>query len=125
MPAPDPANLPDVVAQPNQQEQVLRAINNSVSSTVDPLLIVGIVVALVAAALAFAWWQRRASGKAKVRKVLRDPNKLLKSIAGDLQLSPTELRKLKHHAQQAGVKNPLTLLLCPSLAKKAAERDSG
>jgi hypothetical protein len=44
-----------------------------------------------------------------------NPAKLIKAIARDLELSQEEMRKLKRLAARREVKNPLTLLLCPSL----------
>lgn len=123
MPAtPADVTLPEAAELPNQQKQVLEAINHSVSSTVDPLLLVGIFVAVIGLLVAVAYWQKRRANRPKTRAVLRDPRKLLKQVAGDLELSPAELRKLKHHADRLGVENPLTLLLCPSLLKKESEK---
>jgi hypothetical protein len=122
MPASDPIPPQPPPDPPNQQQQVLQAINHSVSSTVDPVLIGGIFVGVLALAIVAAYIQKRRAGAPKTRKVLRDPKKLLKQIAGDLELSPNELRKLKHHADRLGVENPLTLMLCPSLLKKDTEQ---
>jgi hypothetical protein len=58
-------------------------------------------------------------------RAFNHPGKLQKQLAKSLHLKPVEIKQLKVLADQQGVTNPLTLLLCPSvLAKSMKESDA-
>lgn len=116
---------PMPLAQSNQQDQVLRAINDSVSSTVPTELVFGILGGVLVLLFAVAFYQRTRKASAPgSRQFVRDRKKLMREVVKELALSPTEVNKLKHHAERLGVEHPLTLLLCPSLSKKQEQGKS-
>lgn len=121
----------DLLAQTERQEAFMRALKESEGMPIDPLAFLIFFMALSLVVTVLYWYQRRPSaagvgregarggaGRVKpARKFLRNPKKLTREVAGALDLSPGELRKLEHHAKAAGVQHPLTLLLCPSLVR--------
>ena len=112
----------DLLAQ-SQQDAVLKAINESVSRETPPWVI-GVLLAIAAAGVAavvIVNYRNRRKPVESVRKVKRNARKLVKEVSGALNLAPGDLRKLEHHAEKIGVQSPLTLLLCPSLVRKAEE----
>jgi hypothetical protein len=106
----------------DRQQAFLRSLNESTGSSVDSrVLAVGfalVVLVLVGVVMV----QRRKKVEVKpARKFLRHRKKLMKEVAGAIDLSPSDVRKLEHHAGRLGIESPLTLLLCPSVLKKPAE----
>lgn len=105
----------------SKQDQVLQAINDSVGSTLDTTLLLlcfGVVAGLLIGLAAVQHYLNRRDSVPVVKQVFRNPRKLMREVAEEMELSPGELRKLEHHADRLGVDNPLTLMLCPSLLKK-------
>lgn len=111
-----------ILGEASQQDKVLNAINNSVSSTVDPVMLYGglgaVAFVLIGAALFQKFYKPAPTSG---RKVFRNSKKLLKEAARELSLSNADLKKLHHHANRAGAQHSLTLLLCPSLMRKKDE----
>jgi hypothetical protein len=106
-----------------QQEAVLQAMRDS-ASTETPVWVVWALLGVAAGGIAaLVIYQRHQARKPAepIRKVMRNSKKLVREVTDSLGLSPAEVRKLEHHAESAGVENPLTLLLCPSLVKKSRD----
>lgn len=118
------------LAQADRQEDFLRALRESEGTPVNPqaLLLFLLTLALTVAVLYYL--QQRSAARSlsregglssprPARRVLRNPRRLQRDVARELNLSRADLRKLEHHARRLGIEHPLTLLLCPSLTHSA------
>lgn len=108
-----------ILAQ-SQQQAVFDAIKDSTSQE-TPVWVMWVLFGVAAVGLTGLVVVQRIRARRPVepaRKVVRNSKKLMKEVAEELGLTPAEVRKLEHHAERAGVENPLTLLLCPSLVEK-------
>lgn len=107
----------------SHQDAVINAIKTSSSAT-TPAWMIWTLFGVAAGGLISVAVAQRIRARRPVepaRKVLRNSKKLVKEVGADLGLTGPELRKLEHHAERLGVENPITLLLCPSLAEKKQE----
>ena len=116
-----------VAAQPTQ-EDVFRSIGQNVSEPADSrrLLAVVLGIAGVVALLVVVSHSKRREGRPRI---LNSQGKLLKEALKAVSLKPAELKQLKALAQEArardedGPQSPLTLLLCPSVLAREAQRN--
>lgn len=109
----------------DRQQAFLRSLNETSGASVDSRwLAVGLAVVVIAMVVGVLIQKRKRVPVKASRKYLRNPKKLMKEMAGALDLSSAEVRKLEHHAERMGVENPMTLLICPSLLKKKPEEKS-
>ena len=111
-----------MLAAPSQEE-VLRSISENVDATVDPTRVLAFLVLAAAVVLLLV-----VLGHYRKRQVVPKPlnhhGTLLKEVKKASGLRPAELKRLKALAERAGpgdqpLESPLTLLLCPSLMKRA------
>jgi hypothetical protein len=102
-------------------EDVFKSVGDSLDAKVNPNHIVLIVVAIVGVIVLVSLLTRRTETKAKP-KPLNNSAKLLRDVAKQVGLKPKELRQLKQLAEQEGIENPLTLLLCPSVLQAAMKK---
>lgn len=109
------------------QDQAMNSIRQNLGSRIDtPLLIwVGVLVVIVVAALIY--FSKRAAKKESGVK-LNHPGKLVKEISQAVGLKPAEMKKLRELSDKlelpgnVRVKNPMILLICPSLLAKAMKK---
>lgn len=115
-----------VSAQPTQEE-VFRSIGRNVSEPVDSRRMLAAVLGIagVVALLVVISHSKRREGRPRT---LNHPGKLLKEALKAVHLKPAELKQLKtlvHEARardEEGPTSPLTLLLCPSVLAREAQR---
>ncbi len=104
------------------QEDILRSISQNVSEGGDSSHAMAIFCLLAAILLLMVAVAHRRAAKS-VEKPLNHQGKLLRETARALGIKSAEVKRLKRAADQvsarrdAPLKSPLTLLLCPSLAK--------
>ena len=116
-----------VEAQPTQEE-VFRSIGQNVSEPVDSKRVLAVVlgVAGVVALLMVISHSRRPEARPKSPS---HQGRLLKEVLKSVPVKPAELKELKalvHEARsrdENGPQNPLTLLLCPSVLAREAQRN--
>ncbi|MCC6422178.1 MAG: hypothetical protein IT447_01765 [Phycisphaerales bacterium] len=107
------------LAKPTSEE-VFRSFKENMSSdpstgSMLPFLLAG--AALIILLVVIASRQKHSA----TPKAVNHPGKLLKEIAKSAGIKPSEIKKLKNLAQQAGerqgaaLQSPLTLVLCPSV----------
>lgn len=114
-------------AQPTQEE-VFRSIGQNVSEPVDSRRVLAVVAGVggVIALLVVLAHSKRRVGRPKT---LNHQGKLLKEVLRSVSIKPAELKQLKSLAQEAqsrdenGPDGPLTLLLCPSVLAREAQRN--
>ena len=117
---------PRAVAQPTQEE-VFRSIGRNVDKPVDSRRVLAVVlgVAGVVALLVVVGHGRRRDGRPRV---VNHHGKLLKEALRTVPIKPAELRQLRTLVDEArardddGPQSPLTLLLCPSVLAREAQR---
>lgn len=104
------------------QEEVLRSIESQVGQKVDPnaLLAFGLCVMAGIGVLIYINYAR---GKTVNPKPLNSPGKLIKEVAREMQIKPSELRQLRSLSERQKLVNPLVLILCPSLLTKAVREN--
>ena len=120
---------PTVLANPSQDE-----VFKSISSNVDSHSGNGPMLAILALAagviLVAAIWKNWSAGPARTNASLNHPGKLIRELMKSTGLKHGQLRQLRVlsddlEARGVQVQSPLTLLLCPSLLRKAKETDGG
>lgn len=117
---------PGAAAQPTQEE-VFRSIGRNVSQPADSrrVLAVALGIAGVVALLVVISHSKQRDGGPRP---LNHQGKLLKEAMKAVPLKPAELKQLKTLVQEArardenGPESPLTLLLCPSVLAREAQR---
>jgi hypothetical protein len=103
-------------------DEVFKSIGSSLDAKVNPNHILLGVVSVIILVVLISLLNRTASAAAPKGKPkpLNNPAKLTRQIARQVGLSRRDLKRLTDLAAQAGVENPLALLLCPSALKAAA-----
>jgi len=109
----------NILANPSA-DQVFQSMSDSMSVAVNPLHVIGVIALLVGVVAALAFAARRRDPRQKP-KAINNPARLLRDVARQAGLKPAELKQLKQLAAEQGISNPLVLLLCPSVLKKAVE----
>jgi hypothetical protein len=109
------------------QDQALNSIRQTLGSRVDAMMLlwVAFVVLVVLGGLFYInrWANKRASSEG-----LNHPGKLVKEVSTAVGIKPAELKKLRLLMEQINqngqnrVKNPMVLLLCPSVLAKAMKK---
>jgi len=112
------AHAADVPTVAPTQEQVLRSISENLGEPTDGGKLLAALCAFVAVVILLVLLQSRRVRSIEV-KVLNHPGKLMKEVTKAVDLSPMQVKQLKSLASRLGCKSPLTLLLCPSIAKTA------
>lgn len=102
-------------------DEVFKSMGESMSASVNPLHIVGALALLVGVLVLLSIVTKKRDPRAKPKPV-NNPAKLLKEMAKQAGLRSRELKQLKILAEQQNIENPLVLLICPSVLKKAMER---
>lgn len=108
-----------ILAQQSQQDLFVKSMSDNARSSVDGTVLFQVLVGaivLILAAVATRRYVERRKNPPKVR--FHNEHKLNRELARHIPLSPADMRKLEYHAARMGVKNPLTLLLCPSLLER-------
>lgn len=109
------------------QEDVFKSISSKMNESTDSgrvmALIFGGATVLILLLLISQRQKRQVAPKA-----LNHPGKLMKEVMKETNLKSTELKRLRALADQLELssgetlKNPLTLMLCPSLLQKAMKK---
>src|SRR6185295_15570026 len=105
-------------------DDVIKALHDSLDegpSTGRTLALIGLSVGLLLALVIIQYWRKRQA----TPRIINNPNRLTRETGGAVHLDRDELAQLARSAEQAGAKNPLTLLICPSLLGKAMVGTSG
>lgn len=96
------------------QEEVLQSISNNFERSGDPFAFLAVLLAAIGGILLIVWighYRRRAAGP----KHFNHPGKLVRELTKKVGLKPAEVKKLRTMAEEAGVSNPIVLMLCPSV----------
>lgn len=117
-----------VSANPTQ-EDVFKSINESVGQSVDGTKVLAMLAAAVGIVIVLVLFNRRQVREATPR-ALNHQGKLMREMAKTAGLKPAEARQLKVLAEAlaaAGepLQSPITLMLCPSLMKRARDGAAG
>ncbi len=116
------------LANPSQDE-----VFKSISSNVDSQgsgggsgMFLASLVAIAGVVLVVAVWKNRTAGPARGAAPLNNQGKLVRELMKATGLKPVQMRQLRVladdlEARGQTVASPLTLLLCPSLMRKAKE----
>ena len=109
------------------QEDVFKSINENVGASADGGKLLAFLAAGVGVAIILVLFNRRQT-RAAVPQPLNHQGKLLREIIKTTGMRPEDGRRLKALADQMGdagtpLESPVTLLLCPSLLKKARGRN--
>jgi hypothetical protein len=109
------------------QEDVFKSINENVGASADGGKLLAFLAAGVGVAIILVLFNRRQT-RAAAPQPLNHQGKLLREIIKTTGMRPEDGRRLKVLADQMGdagtpLESPVTLLLCPSLLKKARERE--
>jgi hypothetical protein len=114
------------LAQPTQEE-VFRSIGENVNERADSGRLLAVVLGtagIIFLLVVISHSKRREAAPKK----LNHQGKLLKEVLKTVSLKPAELKQLKALAHEArardenGPESPLTLLLCPSVLAREAQR---
>jgi Na+/melibiose symporter-like transporter len=108
-------------------EEVFKSVGENVSESSNPsqtlALVLGVVGVLFVLLLISSRRKRQLTPKA-----VNHQGKLLKEIAGFVEIKPAQLKKLKSLADEFGARrgeplqSPLVLMLCPSLLAEAMKK---
>lgn len=101
-------------------DQVFKSMGETMSASVNPLHIVGAFALLVGVLVLLSILTKKRDPREKPKPV-NNPAKLLKELSRQAGLRPRELRQLKALAEQQHIENPLVLLICPSVLRKAMQ----
>ncbi len=102
-------------------DQVFKSMGESMSESVNPLHILGAVALLIGVLVLLSLLTHRRDPREKPKPV-NNPARLIRELARQAGLRPRELKQLKQLALEQNIDNPLVLLLCPSVLKKAMEK---
>jgi len=111
-------------AQANpSQDEVFKSISSSVDGNTDGGKVLA-VVACIAGAFGVMVWLSKREKRVAVPRALNHQGRLMREIIKTAGLKPSEARRLKSLAEELSEKgqpleSPITLMLCPSLMKKA------
>jgi hypothetical protein len=115
------------LANPSQDE-VFKSISSNVDSqgSAGSGMFLAVIVAIAGVVLIAAVWKNRTAGPARGTAPLNNQGKLIKELMKATGLKPGQMRQLRVLADDLEVRgqvlgSPLTLLLCPSLLRKAKE----
>jgi len=114
--------LPGLALAGPTQEEVLKSISDNVGESVDPSKFMALGAAVLGMVILMVVLNRRKPGTGPVSRTLNHSGKLMKEVSTALNLKPTEVKRLKSLATDAGVSSPLVLMLCPSALKQAVDR---
>jgi len=105
-------------------DDVFKAMHDSLDegpSSGRTLALIGLSVGLLLVLVIIQYYRKRQA----TPRIINNPRRLTREAGGAVQLDREELAQLARSAEQAGVQNPLTLLICPSLLGKAMAGTSG
>jgi len=105
------------------QEEVFKSISNSVDGKTDGGKVLAVVSCIIGAFGLMVWLSKREK-RVTTPRALNHQGRLMREIIKTAGLKPSEARRLKALAEELGDKgepleSPITLMLCPSLMKKA------
>ncbi len=106
-------------------EDVFQSTHDAMGSEIDGTKIFAIACAAVGLIVVLVLVSKIKSGGGTGSgsigpRALNHQGKLLKELTRELNLKAGEVRQLKSLSETSSLKNPLTLMLCPSLLTKAA-----
>jgi hypothetical protein len=107
------------------QQDAVDSIRQTMGQRVDIHMFIWLGVLTVLIVGTFIYFARRSR---KSASGVNNPGKLIKEISQAVGLKPAELKKLRMLAETMGqpgkppLRNPMVLLLCPSLLAKAMKR---
>jgi hypothetical protein len=107
------------------QQQAVDSIRQTLGQRVDTHMFIWLAVAtaVVVGTLIYFSWRSRRSGRE-----LNNQAKLIKEVSQAIGLKPVELKKLRMLVDRldqpikSPVRNPMVLLLCPSLLAKTMKK---
>lgn len=108
------------------QDQAMNSIRQTLGQRVDAGMFIWVGLLVVGIVGLIFYFNRRSNRDPSGG--INHPGKLVKEVSEAINLKPAELKKLKalaEHLNQNGKpvgKNPLVLLLCPSLLAKAMKK---
>jgi hypothetical protein len=117
-------NYPFSIASANPtQEEVFKSISNNLGPTVDGSKVFAVVLVILGAAILMVVTSKRQK-KAALPQKLNHQGKLMRELVKTAGLTRGEAKTLQILTQQMEatgkpIRNPLTLMLCPSLTKAA------
>jgi hypothetical protein len=116
--------ISDFLAAMNQQ-QAVDSIRQTLGERVDTHMFIWLAVAtaVVVGTLVYFSWRSRKSARE-----LNNPTKLIKEVSQAIGLKPAEMKKLRMLVEKldqpakSATRNPMVLLLCPSLLAKTMKK---
>ena len=101
-------------------EDVFRGVNQTTDASPDPRTLFALAVAGVALVLLLLVLSRR-KAEPTPAKATNSPAKLTRELLKKSRLRRSDIKHLKYLAEQQQLNNPLVLVLCPSVLKRATQ----
>lgn len=111
--------VPPILATPTAEE-VFQRMGETMNTSANPLHLIGALALLIGVLVLLSLLTRKRNPREKPKPV-NNPAKLLKELSRHAGLRSRELKQLKLLAEQQNISNPLVLLICPSVLKKAMQ----